>query len=131
MSIYKYNINTEDEFDILNIDKYIHDAILKSDRDSGALIVFCPHTTAAITINENGDPDVKRDLKYAFNKISPKLKEYKHLEGNTNAHLLSTLIGVSEHIIFENKRPILGIWQSVYFCEFDGPRSRNLYIKVI
>lgn len=117
-------------FDMVNIDQQLYEAVRASGVENGTAIVFCPHTTAAITINENADPDVVRDLILAEKHFFPVLKDYRHFEGNSQAHLLSSLIGVSETVIIANGRPLLGTWQSLYFCEFDGPRNRRFYIKI-
>lgn len=131
MDYFKYEIQTRGEYDIVNIDEIVDDALRKSNLEDGIILVYAPHTTAAITINENGDPDVKGDLIKGFKKISPKRDEYLHFEGNSNAHILSSLVGASESLIFENRKIIRGMWQSIYLCEFDGPRERKVYIKII
>ena len=95
---------------------------------NGKLTLFVPHTTAAVTINENADPDVQRDMLNGLNKISPNLPEFTHYEGNSDAHIKSSLIGCSQDILVNNGRLILGTWQGIYFCEFDGPRQRRLII---
>ena len=109
----------------------IRDVIGQSGVDNGVCIVYCPHTTAGITINENADPDVIRDLLYGLDKAFPDRTEYRHSEGNSAAHLKASCIGSSVTIIVENGSPILGTWQGVYFCEFDGPRERRYHIKLI
>jgi len=94
--------------------------------------VFTPHTTAAVTINEGADPDVTRDMIMELEKMVPwRDPEYRHAEGNSASHIKSSMIGASEWCIIENGRPVLGTWQTFYFCEFDGPRRRKVYIKVI
>ena len=90
-----------------------------------------PHTTAAITINENADPDVVRDLVASLNRLVPFDDRYRHAEGNSAAHVKSTLVGASETLIVQDGKPLLGTWQGVYFCEFDGPRRRQVHVKVI
>ena len=106
-------------------------------RDSGVqeglCTVYCPHTTAAITINENADPDVQRDLKFAFGELFGRSDraEYKHAEGNSHAHLKSSIVGASETIPISRGRLVLGTWQGIYFCEFDGPRHRRFHVQVI
>ncbi len=97
----------------------------------GLAVIFTPHTTAAITINENADPDVCRDLVMEINKIVPMQDGYHHLEGNSAAHLKSSLFGVSETLIINAGEIVLGTWQGIYFCEFDGPRQRKVNIQVI
>ena len=109
-----------------DIEKYVAEAGLIS----GNVCAFVPHTTAGITINENADPDVKRDLLYALERAVPDTG-FIHGEGNSDAHTKALMTGFSVTVIVENARPVLGTWQSVYFCEFDGPRSRTVYIKVI
>lgn len=98
---------------------------------SGTLHVFVPHTTAAVTINENADPDVRRDLLYKLNKEIPQQDGYHHGEGNSDAHLKSSLFGQSELVMINAGRLVLGTWQGVYFCEFDGPRTRKLLARII
>jgi secondary thiamine-phosphate synthase enzyme len=93
--------------------------------------VYVPHTTAGITINENADPSVRKDIIKELNKVIPFEDNYSHIEGNAAAHIKASLIGFSQNIFFEEKRLILGTWQGIYFCEFDGPRSRRVYVKVI
>jgi secondary thiamine-phosphate synthase enzyme len=97
----------------------------------GLAVIFTPHTTAAITINENADPDVCHDLVKAINKIVPMQDDYRHLEGNSAAHLKSSLLGASETLIIDKGNLMLGTWQGIYFCEFDGPRQRQVQIQVI
>jgi len=97
----------------------------------GVILVYTPHTTAAITINENADPDVCRDMVMEINKIVPMQDGYRHLEGNSAAHIKSSLYGASEHLIVNNGTLVLGTWQGIYFCEFDGPRQRKVYVKGI
>ena len=109
----------------------VREAIKKSITNDGLCIVYCPHTTAGITINENADPDVIKDLLYGLEKAFPDRPEFRHSEGNSAAHLKASCIGSSVTIIVENGVPKLGTWQSVYFCEFDGPRERKYHIKVI
>ena len=114
-----------------DITSSVRDAIKKSGVDNGVCIVYCPHTTGGITINENADPDVVRDLLYGLGKAFPDSNEYRHSEGNSAAHLKASCVGSSVTIIVENGSPILGTWQGVYFCEFDGPRERKYHIKII
>ena len=94
-------------------------------------LVYCPHTSAGITINESADPDVVKDLLFALNKTYPDRAEFRHSEGNSAAHLKSSIIGCSVTIPVENCKLVLGTWQAVYFTEFDGPRVRKFYVKVI
>ncbi|MDR2751801.1 MAG: secondary thiamine-phosphate synthase enzyme YjbQ [Clostridiales bacterium] len=124
----KFQLDTPRE-GFINITSQVREAI--AGIDSGICVVFCPHTTAAITINENADPDVTRDLTLGLNKAFPDRPEFKHSEGNSHAHLKSSCVGVSETLIIEQGHLVLGTWQSVYFCEFDGPRKRSFYVKAI
>ena len=109
----------------------VRQTIAESGVTSGLCVVFCPHTTGAITINENADPDVKHDLCMGFDTAFPVQNGFRHAEGNSDAHLKSSSVGASETLIIEQGKPLLGTWQGVYFCEFDGPRNRRYYIKVI
>jgi secondary thiamine-phosphate synthase enzyme len=125
-----HTLNTDKE-GLYNITTTIRDAIKKSGVSAGLCVVFCPHTTAAVTINENADPDVVDDLLYGLDKAFPDRPEFHHSEGNSAAHLKASCIGSSVMVIVENGVPLLGTWQGVYFCEFDGPRERKYHIKVI
>lgn len=127
----KFFIETASRNELQNIDYELNMAIKNSGVKEGIAVVYCPHTTAGITINENGDPDVQRDMLLGLEKISPDRLEYRHFEGNSDAHIKSSIVGVSENILVVDGEPILGIWQSLYFCEFDGPRRRHFYIKVV
>lgn len=117
--------------EMIDITAPVRDAVRQSGIRSGLALVFTPHTTAAVTINENADPDVVADLCMEINKIVPFDDHYRHTEGNSAAHLKSSLFGASETLIVEDGAPLLGTWQGIYFCEFDGPRSRRLHIQVI
>ena len=129
--LYSYNIQTNEKQIFINIDSYIEDALEKSEVKEGILVVYCPHTTAGITINENADTDVTRDLGVGLNKTFPNDTEYVHFEGNSDGHMKSSVFGASETLIIDDGAPIFGTWQSVYFTEFDGPRSRTFYVKII
>jgi secondary thiamine-phosphate synthase enzyme len=97
----------------------------------GICFIFVPHTTAAVTINENADPSVSKDMIMELNKIVPFQDRYQHLEGNSPAHIKASLLGPSQTVFIESGRLVLGTWQGIFFCEFDGPRSRKVYVKVI
>ena len=126
----KFTVDTSRHTQMLNITDRVKKAVAESCVRSGVCTVFIPHTTAAVTINENADPDVVRDITAELDKIVPWDDGYRHSEGNSAAHLKASMIGFSEQIIIEDGRPVLGIWQGVYFCEFDGPRTRNVYLKI-
>lgn len=115
--------------EIIDITPQLEKAIEESKIENGLAVIYCPHTTAAITINENYDSDVKRDLIYALSKFVPE-KGYDHSEGNSDGHVKSSLLGVSKTIPINNSKLQLGRWQGILFCEFDGPRQRKVIIKI-
>jgi secondary thiamine-phosphate synthase enzyme len=117
--------------ELIDVTAEVRRAIRATGIGSGLALLFVPHTTAAITINENADPDVARDLVMEINRIVPFEDGYRHAEGNSAAHLKSSLVGASLSLIVEGGEPLLGTWQGIYFCEFDGPRRRRLQLKVI
>lgn len=123
-------IDTRSRFDLVNISHKVFDIIKESGVKEGRALLFVPHTTAGITINENADPSVVSDMKKTLNKIVPENYDYKHMEGNSQAHILSTLSGASEDIIISEGKALLGTWQGIYFAEYDGPRKRKVYIKI-
>lgn len=130
--LYTFTIDTAKKQELINIDLYLKEALQKSGVQEGIMVVYCPHTTAAITINENADPDVQTDLNFGFNETFPNKPEYRHLEGNSDGHMKSSVVGASETLIITEGKMILGTWQSVYFFEFDGPRrQRNIHVKII
>ncbi|MCD8187564.1 MAG: secondary thiamine-phosphate synthase enzyme YjbQ [Ruminococcus sp.] len=116
---------------MIDITREVRETITESGVDEGICVIFCPHTTGAVTINENADPDVKADFIFGMDKIFPDMKEFRHSEGNSDAHLKSSSVGASETVIVTKGRPLLGTWQGIYFCEFDGPRKRKFYVKVM
>jgi len=128
--LYEYTLSTPREH-FYNITPQVREAVARSGVPSGVAVVFCPHTTAGIAINENADPDVVHDLLIGLNKAFPDRAEFRHDEGNSPAHLKASAMGSSATIIIENGKPLLGTWQGIYFCEFDPPRSRKFYVKVI
>ncbi len=124
------SIKTEARDVLIDITDIVSQFVSDTDIQNGVVYCFIPHTTAAITINENADPDVKRDLLYKLKKEIPQQDGYHHAEGNSDSHLKASLFGFSEQILIENGRLVLGQWQGIYFCEFDGPRDRKLILKV-
>lgn len=131
MKTTKLEVKTNNHTQMKDITRLIQDEVRKSGITDGLCVVFTPHTTAAVTINENADPDVVRDLNMELGKIIPWEDGYHHIEGNSAAHLKSSLVGASEHIIIEDGRLLLGTWQGIYFCEYDGPRSRKVIVKIM
>jgi len=128
--LYEYNLSAQRE-DFYNITSQVRESVAKSGVNSGIAIVFNPHTTAAITINENADSDVVTDLLLGLSKAFPDRPEFRHSEGNSAAHLKASAVGSSTTIIIENSKLVLGTWQGIYFCEFDPPRNRKFYVKII
>jgi len=128
--LFEYTLSTQRE-DFYNITSQVREAVTKSSVTSGIAVIFNPHTTAGITINENADPSVVQDLLLGLNKAFPDRQEFRHSEGNSAAHLKASAVGSSATIIIENSKPLLGTWQGIYFCEFDPPRNRKFYVKVV
>ena len=126
----KITVNTTDRTVMIDITSEIQNVISKSSIQSGICYIFVPHTTAAITINENADRDVSSDIVMELNKIVPFQDNYNHMEGNSAAHIKSSVIGESKTIIIENSRLQLGTWQGLFFCEFDGPRTRKVHVRI-
>ena len=116
--------------EMIDITGRIRALLKESKMRSGICHVFVPHTTAAVTINENADPDVPRDILMELDKIVPLNDHYRHGEGNSAAHIKSSLVGASEMIFVDDGELVLGTWQSVFFCEFDGPRTRKVIVKL-
>ncbi|MBE6029861.1 MAG: YjbQ family protein [Clostridiales bacterium] len=131
MKTIKFEVRTSKHTQMLDITREVQRAVTESGVRDGICTVFIPHTTAAVTINENADPDVVRDFTMELGKIVPWEDGYHHMEGNSAAHLKSSMIGFSEQIIIEDGRLLLGTWQGIYFCEFDGPRSRKCFVKIM
>lgn len=127
--LFEYSLSTKRE-DFYNITSQVREAVTKSGISNGITVVYCPHTTAGLTINENADPDVVRDMLYALDKTFPDRAEFRHAEGNSAAHLKASAMGSSVTVIIEKGTLVLGIWQGIYFTEFDGPRNRKFYVKV-
>ena len=117
--------------DLYNITKQVREAVNKSGVMNGVAVIYCPHTTAGITINENADPDVTRDVMLGLDRAFPDRPEFRHVEGNSAAHLKASVVGSSVTVIIDNGNLVLGTWQGVYFCEFDAPRTRKFYVKVL
>ncbi len=125
------SLKTNSRNELVDITAEVEQFIKSSNAVDGLCFIFCPHTTGAITINENADPSVQGDILYTLKKVFPIEPSYKHLEGNSDSHVKSSLVGASETIAIENGKLVLGTWQGIYFCEFDGPRSRKVFLKII
>jgi len=128
--LFEFTLSTSKQ-NFYNITAQVREAVTKSGAVSGIAIVYCPHTTAGITINENADPDVVHDLLIGLDKAFPDRPEFRHGEGNSAAHLKASAMGSSVTVIIEGGKLLLGTWQGVYFCEFDPPRKRRFYVKVM
>lgn len=124
------NVRTQEHTQLVNIDSVVQAAVNESGVDRGACHIFVPHTTAGITINENADPDVVRDIIKTLEGIVPWHGDYAHAEGNSAAHVKASMMGFEQTVLVEGGRLALGTWQSIYFCEFDGPRSRKVWISI-
>jgi secondary thiamine-phosphate synthase enzyme len=127
----QFQIKTGRRVEFLDVTERVQAAVKKSGIKSGVCNVFVPHTTAGVTINENADPNVIRDIIKELDKIVPLDDNYTHGEGNSAAHIKSSLMGCAQQVLIENGRLVLGTWQSIFFCEFDGPRSRDIWVKVM
>lgn len=125
------SVRTNTRTELLDLTSQVQDAVKKSGVSEGLCHVFVPHTTAAVTINENADPSVKADILMVLNKIISDREPYRHQEGNSPAHVKASLIGPHLTVLVSKGRLVLGTWQGVFFCEFDGPRSRRLHVKVV
>lgn len=128
----KLSVRTKARVEMLDITASVQNIIREENVQSGLCVVFTPHTTAAVTINENADPDVPADIAAALETAIPHgAAGYRHAEGNSAAHVKSSLVGASETVIIAEGRLVLGAWQAIYFCEYDGPRSRQVFVKII
>ncbi len=123
-------IRTASRQQLIDITQDIHRLVADSGVTTGLCFVFTPHTTAAITINENADPAVKSDVLRKLEQVFPRNDEYHHTEGNSDSHIKSSLVGCSETILIEDGRLLLGTWQGIFFCEFDGPRRREVFVRI-
>ncbi|AIY86502.1 MULTISPECIES: secondary thiamine-phosphate synthase enzyme YjbQ [unclassified Thermotoga] len=127
----RLTVRTSSRTQFVDITSEVVKVIEESKVRNGICVVFVPHTTAGVTINENADPSVRQDIMNTLNKLVPPSAGYTHLEGNADSHIKASLVGSSVTLIIENGRPLLGTWQGIYFCEFDGPRTRSVYVKVV
>jgi len=125
------NVKSKSRIEFIDITEQVQDVVKESGIAKGVCFLFVPHTTAGITINEGADPSVQRDILNSLNRLIPHELNYFHREGNADAHIKSTLVGTSVHVIVEEGKLLLGTWQSVFFCEFDGPRHRRVAVKFV
>ena len=127
----KFDVQTGSREVLVDITGQVEEEVRRSDIKSGICLVYVPHTTAAVTINENADPSVRQDIVMTLRKSVPDSLPYAHAEGNSPAHVKSSLVGSSVTVPIEDGRLVLGTWQGVFFCEFDGPRRRQVYVKIV
>jgi secondary thiamine-phosphate synthase enzyme len=124
-------VKSNGRIQFVDITSRVRDTISKSGVQDGFAVIFVPHTTAGVTINEAADPAVAEDIKDKLAKLAPHSDSYRHMEGNSDAHIKATLVGSSVHVIISGGAPALGTWQGIFFCEFDGPRSRKIFVQII
>ncbi len=124
-------VKTHSQTEMLDITREIQSLLQAEKFQNGICMLYVPHTTAAITINESADPSVRRDILMVLNQMVPWKADYRHMEGNSPAHVKTALMGSSEFIAVESGRMILGTWQGIFYCEFDGPRTRKLHVKLM
>lgn len=128
----KFTLQSNKRDEMIEVTEKVQAFVKEQNILDGAIIVYCPHTTAGMTINENADPDVKHDMLRRFDEVYPWVHNLdRHMEGNTAAHMKASTVGASQHIIVSGGRLLLGTWQGIYFCEFDGPRNRTFYVKLL
>lgn len=131
MGVFQFTVRTSSHTQMLDITGQIQKIVAESGVRDGLCVVFIPHTTAAVTVNENADPDVQTDFMKEINKIVPWEDGYFHAEGNSAAHLKASMMGFSETLIIDGGKLLLGTWQGIYFLEYDGPRTRKVYVKIM
>lgn len=124
-------IRTKSREELIDITSEVQEAVRKSGVVEGICLVYVPHTTAAVAVNECADPDVRSDILMALKKAVPDTLAYSHSEGNSPAHVKATLVGPSLSVIIEDAKLVLGTWQGIFFCEFDGPRSRKVWVRIV
>jgi len=126
----KIKVSTKQRVQMVDITSEIQRVVDKKRVKDGMACVFCPHTTAAVTINENCDPSVQTDINQTLSALIPHNSRYSHTEGNADAHIKSALMGSSRHVYIQDGKLSLGTWQGIFFCEFDGPRTREIWLRV-
>ena len=125
------DLKSTQKIEFIDITPQVREFVHAARQQEGLLLVFSPHTTAAVTINENADPAVPHDIGEFLRRLIPPQDHFRHSEGNSPAHIMSSLVGASETLIVHNGEPLLGSWQGIFFCEFDGPRQRRIFLKFI
>ena len=125
------NVRSRSRIEFIDITSMVQDVVQEAGVKKGICYLYVPHTTAGITINEGADPSVQRDIQNALSRLIPHEMNYFHREGNADAHIKSTLVGTSAHVIIDEGKLLLGTWQAIFFCDFDGPRHRRIAIKFI
>lgn len=125
------NVKSRARTEFIDITEKVQEVLKEAGIVSGICYLYVPHTTAAVTVNEGADPSVQRDIQALLNKLVPFEGDYHHREGNSSAHIKASIIGISETMLVDEGRLVLGTWQSIFFCEFDGPRHRRVALKII
>ncbi|MGD8345033.1 MAG: secondary thiamine-phosphate synthase enzyme YjbQ [Desulfobacterales bacterium] len=125
------SVKTKSRTELIDITSQIAEQVKQSGVSNGLCMLYVPHTTGAVTINESADPSVRGDIQMILNQVVPWEANYKHLEGNSPAHVKATLVGASELLAIENGALVLGTWQGIFFCEFDGPRTRKIHVRIL
>ncbi len=125
------SVSTSERLDLVDITSQVAHEVSKSSVDTGTVTIYVPHTTCGVTINESADPDVERDIKMHLTKLVPKDGGFRHSEGNSDSHIKTSMIGSSENVFIESGKLVLGTWQGIFLCDFDGPRTRKVYIKIV
>jgi secondary thiamine-phosphate synthase enzyme len=126
-----FSVKTRGTEEMIDITKEVNSIVTRSSISDGICVIYTPHTTAAITINENADPSVPKDIIKGLRHLNFENVSFSHGEGNSHAHIKSSLVGCSETVLIDNGRLNLGTWQGIFFCEFDGPRTRNILVKIM
>ncbi len=124
-------VSTGSRIDIIDITGQVKSYVREAGVSDGIITIYVPHTTCGIMINEHADPDVVRDIKMQLEKLAPRDAGYRHYEGNSDSHIKTALVGSSEQVIIENKQLVLGTWQGIFLCDFDGPRTRKVHFKIL
>ena len=126
-----FSVSTSERVDLVDITSQVAQEVAKSSVGTGTVTIYVPHTTCGVTINESADPDVARDIKMHLAKLVPQNGGFKHYEGNSDSHIKTSMIGSSENIFIESGKLVLGTWQGIFLCDFDGPRTRKVYMKIV